>query len=253
MARHSVAESSERSSRNYLSCCQPGVRVQNWSSTRVGAAKITSEVSAGFIEVWDRKRVEVMSPAETFDSRRLFGGLPVRLLPHPGRLRGQGAREVSRVASRNRLTIRRYRSRDSRAVRALLSAAHIGGDNRLDATNLVVATNHDSVVGCAALQAFDRVAVLHSVAVEKRARRKGIGKRLVRACLASARRRNVRMVVLMTMFWNVNFFRRFGFRTVSRRALPDSLQRHPLIIDPVFRYCTPMVRRIRRHPHRINC
>jgi hypothetical protein len=43
------------------------------------------------------------------------------------------------------------------------------------------------------------------------------------------------------MFWNVNFFRRFGFRTISRQELDPTLREVDLFSHLKYRFTTPML------------
>jgi len=79
------------------------------------------------------------------------------------------------------------------------------------------------MLGCAALEKAGGYAVVHSVSVEKSWRRHGIGTTLMRRCLKDAKSRGFQAIGLTTMFWNIRFFKRMGFRTVSREKLPASL------------------------------
>jgi N-acetylglutamate synthase-like GNAT family acetyltransferase len=163
--------------------------------------------------------------------------------PHDGA--ESGARKTETIHERS-LIVRRFRAADRRNVERLLRAAHIAADDYGEMNGIIVAIQDGSLVGCSGLEICDSDAILHSVVVEKALRRRGVGTRLVRECLRSARRRQVLIVALMTMFWNVNFFRQLGFRTLSRRDLPETLRDHPLIADKAFKYCTPMMRRLHR-------
>jgi N-acetylglutamate synthase-like GNAT family acetyltransferase len=64
--------------------------------------------------------------------------------------------------------------------------------------------------------------------------------------LQEARTNGAEIVVLMTMFWNVNFYRKLGFETTSRKLLPEALKGHPMIYDPSLRRSTPMVLDLRQ-------
>jgi N-acetylglutamate synthase-like GNAT family acetyltransferase len=97
------------------------------------------------------------------------------------------------------------------------------------------------MLGCAALEKAGGYAVVHSVSVEKSWRRHGIGTTLMRRCLKDAKSRGFQAIGLTTIFWNIRFFKRMGFRTVSREKLPASLQEHPDFSSRKFPYVTPML------------
>lgn len=126
----------------------------------------------------------------------------------------------------------------------LLMSARIGAEEEWSADMVIEATVEKELVGCCALDFVENVAILHSLAVEKPMRRKGIGNTLVENSVEIARRRHAGCIVALTMFWNVKFFRKCGFVTISRRLLPERLAGHPSIFGPMFRHATPMIRQI---------
>ena len=79
------------------------------------------------------------------------------------------------------------------------------------------------LVGSAVLEVYPDGALLRSVAVHEEERGFGLGIRLTEAALALARRLGVRRVFLLTET-AADFFRRFGFQTTSREAVPPSVQ-----------------------------
>ena len=79
--------------------------------------------------------------------------------------------------------------------------------------------DEDGVVGCAALAVLWRdLAQIRSLAVAEEARGRGVGRALVLATLAEARRLNVRRVMSLT--YEDRFFAKLGFVTVDRGTLP---------------------------------
>ena len=126
----------------------------------------------------------------------------------------------------------------------LLLAAHIGVVAGWHADVVLRARTENHITGCCALDFVAKTAILHSLAVEKSSRRLGIGSALVGLCVDTARSKGAADIVALTMFWNVNFFRKNGFSTSSRLLLPSSLNSNPLIYDPVLRRATPMIRRL---------
>jgi amino-acid N-acetyltransferase len=83
------------------------------------------------------------------------------------------------------------------------------------------------MVGCAALESFDKTALLRSVAVRETARGTGLGQEIVRRLLDQARADGFENVVLLTSTAE-GFFPRFGFRAITRddapRAVKSSLE-----------------------------
>jgi len=130
------------------------------------------------------------------------------------------------------------------AIIRLLIDARIGAEEDWSADVTVEATVGTDLVGCCATDFVGNVAILHSLAVEKHMRRRGIGKALVEYSVEIAGERHAEWIVTFTMFWNINFFRKCGFVTTSRKLLPECFAGHPWIFDPLFRRATPMVRQI---------
>ncbi len=132
-------------------------------------------------------------------------------------------------------------------LRSFLIAAHIGSLGTVRIEELVVATLGNELVGCAGVEIAGDCAILHSVAVRKAWRGRGIGMQLVRRCLSQARKQRVTYFALTTMFWNVDFFRQCGFETISRKELPTELRSHRFFSLPRYRYTTPMAMPSSRH------
>ena len=85
-----------------------------------------------------------------------------------------------------------------------------------------VAEADGRVVGCAALViAWENLAEIRSLGVAADYQGRGIGRRLVEACLAEARRIGVRRVFALTA--NVAFFQRLAFRSVPKEELPHKI------------------------------
>jgi N-acetylglutamate synthase-like GNAT family acetyltransferase len=126
----------------------------------------------------------------------------------------------------------------------LLVSARIGVVDGWRADVVVRASLEKDLAGCCALDFAEGTSILHSLTVVKSKRRMGIGSALVDYCIEIARDRGAEDVVLLTMFWNVNFFRKNGFSTTSRSLLSRSLANNPLIYDPALRRATPMIRHL---------
>jgi amino-acid N-acetyltransferase len=91
-------------------------------------------------------------------------------------------------------------------------------------SELLVARQKGRIVGTAALEVYDRDALLRSVAVDSTLRGTGLGQRLTRAALDAATRRGVTRVFLLTET-AAGFFPRFGFADIARADVPDSIRR----------------------------
>jgi len=88
--------------------------------------------------------------------------------------------------------------------------------------DFVVADRHGRVVGCSALTIeWDNLAEVKSLAVARPHQRRGIGRRLLRACLVEARRLGIGRVFALTMV--PAFFEHNGFVRVDRETLPHKV------------------------------
>jgi amino-acid N-acetyltransferase len=81
---------------------------------------------------------------------------------------------------------------------------------------------HGKIVGCAALHpAWSDTAEIRSVAVRTDRGRRGVGSRLIRACLKDAETLGLRRIFLLT--YVPGFFAKFGFQVVGHDALPQKV------------------------------
>jgi amino-acid N-acetyltransferase len=80
-----------------------------------------------------------------------------------------------------------------------------------------------AIVGCAALHivGWNDLAELKSLAVVRRRQKKGFGSLLIQACLDEAAELKIGSVFALT--YSPAFFRRFGFRTISKTRLPHKI------------------------------
>ncbi len=92
------------------------------------------------------------------------------------------------------------------------------------ATDLLVARDRGRLVATAALETYGRDALLRSVAVDATVRGTGLGQRVTRAALDLAARRGVARVFLLTETAGA-FFPRFGFVSIERTMVPDTIRR----------------------------
>jgi amino-acid N-acetyltransferase len=87
----------------------------------------------------------------------------------------------------------------------------------------ILAYQGQTLAGCAALERYDRAALLRSVVTRKAFRGLGLGQELVRHVLDMARSEGIRDVVLLTTTAD-KFFPRFGFSAVRRETAPDAVK-----------------------------
>jgi len=77
------------------------------------------------------------------------------------------------------------------------------------------------IVGCGALHLWSDLAEIRSLAVTRGCQKRGIGTRIVEACLQEARRLHVREVFVLT--FQPAFFERLGFRRVPKERFPHKI------------------------------
>jgi amino-acid N-acetyltransferase len=123
------------------------------------------------------------------------------------------------------ITIVQAADADRAAVMALLSRSALpeAGLAEHFATTMV-ARDGDAVVGCAAVEPYGAAGLLRSVTVDAAWRGAGLGGRLTEAALSLARARGIRTVYLLTETAG-DFFRRFGFRPVTRDDVDPGVRR----------------------------
>ncbi len=88
----------------------------------------------------------------------------------------------------------------------------------------LVARNESGVVGCSVLELYQERALLAYVAVETSFRGRRIGQRLTKGALDLAKYHQVRTVYLLTETAAM-FFPKFGFKSIPRSDMPQTIQR----------------------------
>lgn len=79
-----------------------------------------------------------------------------------------------------------------------------------------------SLVGVCSLHiCWEDLAEIRSLTVSQGERQKGIGSKLVRACLREAKRLGIRKVFVLT--YRPSFFQKFGFAIVDKAVLPHKI------------------------------
>jgi len=120
--------------------------------------------------------------------------------------------------------VRAARPDDWPAVEALLRACALPVDGAVDhLADFVVADHAGRVVAVAGLELHGPDGLLRSVAVSSETRRAGLGRAIVDAVEAMARRRGVQRLHLLTTS-AAAYFERRGFRAQERSSAPESLQ-----------------------------
>jgi len=123
------------------------------------------------------------------------------------------------------LTVEPATADDLESVRALLRAASlpVGGVDG-PRVRLWVARDGGRIVGSAALEIHGDAAVLRSVCVDAAGRGTGLGVRLVRFCIESARTHGLVALYLLTET-AAEWFPRFGFVCSDRDDVPEAVAR----------------------------
>ncbi len=140
------------------------------------------------------------------------------------------------------MTVEPVQPVDLNTVRELLSACGLPLDGVEEHfRRFLVARSPDGViVGVVGLELYGEQALLRSLAVADTARRQGVGRRLVEACLARAAAAGAREVYLLTTT-APDYFPRFGFSTVDRRAVTG-----PVVVSAEFQGACPQTATVMR-------
>jgi N-acetylglutamate synthase-like GNAT family acetyltransferase len=108
--------------------------------------------------------------------------------------------------------------------------------------NFWVAKVGDRIVGCAGMEFINkRAAVYTTLAVEEAMRHNGIGAALTAKRLEHARKRNVQMLLLITMYYHFNRYKRRGFRTIPRKELPEDVRSFEQFTAKHYMKCAVMI------------
>jgi len=129
-----------------------------------------------------------------------------------------------------KVTIRKARMADVEPIHALVTEfsrtesmlPRSRSDLYESLRDFLIAERGRTVVGCGALTIeWDNLAEIKSLAVARPHQRKNIGTRLVKACLAEARRLGIGKVFALTSA--PSFFEQLGFHRVDRETLPHKV------------------------------
>lgn len=127
---------------------------------------------------------------------------------------------------------RRARLKDVAAIHALVAEYATQGlllprtedEIRLHVRRFLVLEEAGRVLGCVALESYGAdLAEVRSLAVDPATRGRGLGERLLRFALATAKRRKIARVFAVTHA--PEFFGRLGFVASTRWALPEKIAR----------------------------
>ena len=99
-----------------------------------------------------------------------------------------------------------------------------------------VAVDDGRIIGCAALHVFwEDLAELKCLAVSEEAQGRGVGRKLVEACWASAADLEIKTVFTLT--YVASFFERCGFHQIEKAELPHKIW-NECVRCPLFPSCT---------------
>jgi amino-acid N-acetyltransferase len=122
------------------------------------------------------------------------------------------------------MTIERARASDLPDVLNLLERQHLPLDGVAEhVASMVVARDHEKIVGVAAAELYADGALLRSVAVDPLVQGNGIGHQLTDAILRIAMEHDLDTVFLLTTTAE-KFFPRFGFEQIPRDDVPATVQ-----------------------------
>ena len=113
---------------------------------------------------------------------------------------------------------------DAESIRILLERSGLPtSDLTSSKPEFILAYEDAELIGAGALQRFDAVALLRSVAVAASRRSGGIGRLIVQELERLARGTNVTELVLLTQSAQ-RFFERQGYRAIERQSVPQAVQ-----------------------------
>jgi protein-tyrosine-phosphatase/N-acetylglutamate synthase-like GNAT family acetyltransferase len=120
--------------------------------------------------------------------------------------------------------LRTATAEDAESIRTLLERAGLPtSDLGSSRPEFIVAYEDAELIGAGALQRFDAIALLRSVAVASSRRGGGIGRLIVQELERLARGTNVTELVLLTQTAQA-FFERQGYRAIERQNVPEAVQ-----------------------------
>lgn len=114
---------------------------------------------------------------------------------------------------------------DAPHIHALLQGEGLPTEDLLNSAPefIVACDTGGQIVAAGALQRIGQIALLRSVVVAPRVRRKGLGQRVVRELERVARAGKVKQLVLITQTARM-FFERQGYRLIDRPSVPEDVQ-----------------------------
>jgi amino-acid N-acetyltransferase len=130
------------------------------------------------------------------------------------------------AAKPGEMRVRPAYSGDWAVIGRLLQLAGIPDEDALDGAEFFVAEQDGMLAGCVGLELFQDSALLRSLAVLRGLERQGLGEKLVRAALESARATGVSHIVLLAGD-SQGYFARFGFEPVALERVAAAVRQSP--------------------------
>jgi arsenate reductase (thioredoxin) len=110
----------------------------------------------------------------------------------------------------------------SKAI-ALLKSCGLPTEDITEATKLFVATEGNDIIGTIAIELYDNLGLLRSLAVNNTYRSKGVGKNLVAFIEAFARNNNIKELLLLTTTAS-EFFSGLSYQQLKREDTPTAIK-----------------------------
>lgn len=129
-------------------------------------------------------------------------------------------------------TIRRATARDRTDIVQLQERLHRPARSDSSILEYFVAECEGKIIGCAAVRKRNSFGYLYGLVVDKPWRRKGVGHALTQQRLDWLRDENVRSVFVLSMFWNVKFFKKHCFTLTDKEKSRVLSGLHRDFVDP---------------------
>ncbi len=123
-------------------------------------------------------------------------------------------------------TLRSANADDWSAINSLLAGEDLPVDD-LDAekvSDFLIAEDDGDILGLIGLELYRTIGLLRSLVITKRARRLGLGGKLVGALESAAETAGVTELWLLTIDAQ-QFFERLGYKIIGREHVPDSIRK----------------------------
>lgn len=116
--------------------------------------------------------------------------------------------------------------RDRKAIQRLQATENRPQRRELNVAEYIVASIGGEIVGCIAARCVDGIGYIYGLVVAKQWRKMGIGHFLTQRCIEQVVRAGATKVYILSMFWNVRFFKKHGFALVARSAILQLVMIH---------------------------